>query len=396
MSKSYHAFHAGDWQAGQPSSAAVRAGDLLFVAGQVGLDDAGRPVAADAAGQARAALGRVKAAVEAAGGSLADVIDVMSFHRDPREIDEVLAVAREVLGDNRPAWTAVGSSGLQRPDIAVSVRALAHLGADEKICVATPACAWMDGLPMSAACRKGDIMVTSGLLALDPAGMVVAPGEHYAQVRYCYDRLKEVIAAGGGQLNDVIDVICFNHDFRGMEATVSTWCAEIVPNIATAQANAYTLIATTGLMRHGLVGAYRAILDLSDGPRVATNLPSVHWHAEPIAGATRKKGGRLVAISGQVASDGDANIVARGDVAAQAHYCFSQIRGVLEKHGASLADVVEIVSYHKDPRAWETVMAVGRELFKEGAEPAWTTVGCTGLFLEGYLHEIYAMAVLDD
>ena len=67
---------------------------------------------------------------------------------------------------------------------------------------------------------------------------------------------------------------------------------------------------------------------------------------------------------------------------------------MLEKHGAGLDDIVEIVSFHKDPRAWETVMGVGHELFQPGRGPAWTPVGCTGLYLEGYLHEIYAIAVV--
>lgn len=86
--------------------------------------------------------------------------------------------------------------------------------------------------------------------------------------------------------------------------------------------------------------------------------------------------------------------MARGDVASQAHYCFGQIRGVLEKHGASLDDVVEIVSFHKDPRAWESVMEVGRTLFHPRRRPAWTPIACTGLYLEGYLHEIYAVAMV--
>jgi enamine deaminase RidA (YjgF/YER057c/UK114 family) len=120
----------------------------------------------------------------------------------------------------------------------------------------------------------------------------------------------------------------------------------------------------------------------------------VHWHEQRISGATKKKNGRLIGISGQVASDGKKNIIARGDTAAQARYCFGQIKGVLEKHGASLDDVVEITSFHKDPRAWEIVMEVGKEVFKPGRGPAWTPVGCTGLYLEGYLHEIHALAMV--
>ena len=37
-------------------------------------------------------------------------------------------------------------------------------------------------------------------------------------------------------------------------------------------------------------------------------------------------------------------------------------------------------------------MDVGRRYFSEQG-PAWTPVGLTGFYREGYLHEIYALAV---
>ena len=67
-------------------------------------------------------------------------------------------------------------------------------------------------------------------------------------------------------------------------------------------------------------------------PGRAHNLSSIHWQDQRISGASRKMNGRLIGISGQVASDRQQNIIARGDVASQAHYCFGQIRGVLEMH----------------------------------------------------------------
>jgi enamine deaminase RidA (YjgF/YER057c/UK114 family) len=384
------------WLEGRAASAAVRCGDLLFVSGQTATDGDLAPEArGDVKAQARIAFAKLRALIEDAGGAMDDILDIMSFHSDPRDIDAVLEVARDWLPAGRyPAWTAFGSSGLQRPEILVSIRAIAHLGKGEKRCVTPDSMAWLRALPVSAGCRKGDYMFVSGILASDAKGAVVKPSHHDEQARHAYARLKEVMAAGGGSLDDIIDMIAFNQDARGMDASVDTWCNEIVPSIAIETATSYTAIATTGLYRLGHVGVYRAIADFSPGPRVATNLPSVHWHEQRISGASKKKGGRLIGISGQVASDGQKNIIARGDTAAQARYCFGQIKGVLEKHGASLDDVVEITSFHKDPRAWEIVMEVGKEVFKPGRGPAWTPVGATGLYLEGYLHEIYALAMV--
>ena len=55
---------------------------------------------------------------------------------------------------------------------------------------------------------------------------------------------------------------------------------------------------------------------------------------------------------------------------------------------------VEITSFHKDPRAWRQVMQIGEEIWGKGKGPAWTPIGCTGLYLEGYQHEIYALAMV--
>ena len=79
-------------------------------------------------------------------------------------------------------------------------------------------------------------------------------------------------------------------------------------------------------------------------------------------------------------------------VAAQARYAFNRLKETLELFGLGLDAIVEITSFHKDPRAWEIVLKEGREYFQD-VKPAWTPAGMTGLFKEGYLHEIYALAV---
>jgi len=383
------------WSQRLPASAAVRAGELLFIAGQVSCDVNLKPThVGDVKAQARAAFAKIKTLVKDAGGSMADIVDIMSFHSDVRTMDAVFDVGRQTLKKDFPAWTALGMQGSYHPDILVSIRAIAHLGAGKKKCVTPKRMAWMKKLPMSAVCRKGDYLFTSGMVSTDAAGKVVSSGDHYAQARNAYDNLKDALKAGGGGIENIVDMICFNQDARGMDDAVNCWCNEVVHGLPVNQATSYTAIAMTGFHKLGMVGVYRAIGDFSGGPRVATNLPSVHWCKERIAGAAKMKQGRLIGISGQVASDGQRNIVALGDPAAQARYCFSQIRGVLEKHGASLDDVVEITSFHKDPRAWQQVMQVGSEIWPKGRGPAWTPVGCTGLYLEGYQHEIYALAMV--
>ena len=58
------------------------------------------------------------------------------------------------------------------------------------------------------------------------------------------------------------------------------------------------------------------------------------------------------------------------------------------------SDVASVTSYHQDLRSWPEVAAVARELFGDEALRAWTPVGVAGLWMEGYLHEISALALL--
>jgi len=383
------------WVRNHPMSSAVRVGELLFISGQVSADANLKPLAlGNVEAQARNAFSQIKLLVSEAGGSMDDIVDIMSFHTDVRDMDTVFSVGKKVFKKNFPAWTALGMTGTYDPRFLVSIRAIAHLGSEPKICVTPKSMAWMKKFPMSAACAKGTYLFTSGIVAADTKGNVVSPGDHYAQARFCYDLLRDTLKSGGTSINDIVDMICFNQDARGMDDSVNAWCNEVVEGMPVKEVTSYTAIGMTGLYKLGMVGAYRAIADFSPGPRIATNLPSVHWHKERIAGAARKKEGRLIGISGQVASDGSRNIIAPGDPYAQARYCFSQIRGVLEKHGASLDNIVEITSFHKDHRALELVMQAGQEIWGKGRGPAWTPVGCTGLYLEGYQHEIYALAVI--
>jgi enamine deaminase RidA (YjgF/YER057c/UK114 family) len=234
----------------------------------------------------------------------------------------------------------------------------------------------------------------SGQAATGGGGSVAARADHAEQARIAFAKISALAEHHGGSLADVVDVLSFHHDPRGMVQTNAVFEDEIFVGVAPTQSAALTTIGSPGLLVPGALCQYRAILDLTPGDRIARTPESVWWHHLPVSGVTRKPGGRLVGISGQVASDGAGEIVHAGDPEAQARYGLEQIAAGLELLGGSLADVVEVTAFHKDPRSWRVAAEVGGEMF-DGAEPAWTAVGTTGLFREGYLHEIHALAVLD-
>ncbi|MGI2031787.1 RidA family protein [Rhizobium panacihumi] len=103
-------------------SAAVRSGELLFVSGQVGSRTDGTPEP-DFEQQVRLAFSNLIAVLKAAGATLDDVIDVTTFHTDPKaQFDSVLKVKGEFFGKAPyPAWTAVGINWLSGFDFEIKV-----------------------------------------------------------------------------------------------------------------------------------------------------------------------------------------------------------------------------------------------------------------------------------
>lgn len=102
--------------------------------------------------------------------------------------------------------------------------------------------------------------------------------------------------------------------------------------------------------------------------------------------------GDRVIVSGIPASQGDTE-------EAKIRWAFEQLKAHLEKAGASLADVVELNSFHvaKDHAEFrariEPVLKVHQEFFAD-RYPAWTAVGTTALFSEGAPMELRAEAVI--
>lgn len=103
-------------------SAAIRSGDLLFVSGQVGSREDGSPEP-DFERQVRLAFDNLTAVLAAAGCTMADVIDVTSFHTDPvSQFDTFMAVREGAIGaPPYPNWTAVGVTWLAGFDVEIKV-----------------------------------------------------------------------------------------------------------------------------------------------------------------------------------------------------------------------------------------------------------------------------------
>src|SRR5262249_61226479 len=88
-------------------SQATRVGNAIWVSGQVGIDAAMKPAKGMEA-QAHLALQGLRSVLEAAGASLADVVELMTFHTDLRGEMQAFALPRSLSVMDRGRRDATG------------------------------------------------------------------------------------------------------------------------------------------------------------------------------------------------------------------------------------------------------------------------------------------------
>ncbi|HZD58747.1 MAG TPA: RidA family protein [Anaerolineales bacterium] len=116
-------------QAIGPYSLGVRVGELMFSAGQIGIDpQSGEVVSGGIEAETRQALLNLQAVLEAAGASLGNVVKTTVFLRDINEFGRMNGVYAEFFTEKPPARSAVQVAALPR-GVAVEIEAVALLGA---------------------------------------------------------------------------------------------------------------------------------------------------------------------------------------------------------------------------------------------------------------------------
>jgi 2-iminobutanoate/2-iminopropanoate deaminase len=110
-----------------PYSPAVRAGDWIVLAGQVGLDPATGNIVDGVEAQARQTLANIAAVLGDCGATLQDVAKTLVFVTDLADFGTVNAVYAEAMGDHRPARSTVQVAGLPGGAL-VEIEAWAYTG----------------------------------------------------------------------------------------------------------------------------------------------------------------------------------------------------------------------------------------------------------------------------
>ncbi|HKX26545.1 MAG TPA: RidA family protein [Blastocatellia bacterium] len=107
-------------------SPAVKVGNTLYISGQLGRDENLQVIEGTEAQYTRA-FENLKAVLAAAGATLENVVDLVTYHTDMREVMHFMEVKNRYFAKDYPAWTAIGVSALAMPGLLVEIKATAFL-----------------------------------------------------------------------------------------------------------------------------------------------------------------------------------------------------------------------------------------------------------------------------
>jgi 2-iminobutanoate/2-iminopropanoate deaminase len=115
-------------KSGAPYSTAIKANGFLFVSGNVPIDPVtGALIEGGIREQTRQVLENLRAIVEGAGCSLAQVVRVGVYLTDVGDFGAMNEVYREFFPTDPPTRTTVGISALARPEFKIEIDLVAAL-----------------------------------------------------------------------------------------------------------------------------------------------------------------------------------------------------------------------------------------------------------------------------
>jgi enamine deaminase RidA (YjgF/YER057c/UK114 family) len=109
-------------------SNAIRAGDFLFISGMVSRGKEGRIEGNGEYEQAKMIFTKIRGMVEAAGGTMDDIVKVTIFVVNIKQNKEVWRARREFFRGDFPASTLVEVRSLAGPETLVEIESVAYLG----------------------------------------------------------------------------------------------------------------------------------------------------------------------------------------------------------------------------------------------------------------------------
>ena len=400
-------------------SQAARAGQFLFLAGQIASDyKTGVPAEArrdpefpaygsDIERQTRYVLSNIKAVLEAGGCTFDDVVKAQVFMQDWRDFDGMDRAWREFFGDNPPPRSTIqmGRPALLVPGTLVEIDLIALVpdSGVKKEMIDVP------GLPRPIAnytpvVRAGQFVFAAGQVASDfktgvaEAARVPAAFPYYGsdierQTRFILDNLRRTFEAAGSSLDNVVKAQVFIRSLALFDQFDEVW-KEYFPSPpprTTVQCGA--LLIPDCLVEIDLIG-------IVPGNGVRREVVTAADCPVPLANYSQAiKAGPYVFLAGQLASDWKSGVAPEArvdpnypwygsDIRKQTEYVLRNCEKVLEAGGSSLENVVKSQVFLTDLSNFYQFDKVWKRFFP--APPPRTTLQTEGdgLLVPGTLVEI--------
>jgi len=219
--------------------------------------------------------------------------------------------------------------------------------------------------PYSPAVKAGGLIYVSGTLAQDAAGAIVGKGDVGAQTRRVIERMREILAASGSSLEQVVSATVFikqQSDFAAMnDAYRGFWTTD--PPVRTTIVS--DLVLPDALVEISMIavpkGGERVVIHPSD------------WVKSPNPYSYAIRTGDTLFLAGLVSRNGRDNSVVPGDVTAQTTTVLDNAGELLKAAGMSYSNVVSARVYLPDLAGFQQMNAVYRKYFA-AAPPARATV----------------------
>ncbi len=387
----------------------VRVGNLVFVGGQMSLDEHGEVIGSDVTTQSQNAFEAVKRVLAEAGATMGDVVKHNVYFQcdgDEAEVAKFIADLDQVrvryFSDPGPTTTET-RFGLSSKGALILVDAWAVVDA-EKVRLMPPGhWSWNKHLPFTHGWKVGDMIFVGGQRSLNKDGRLVGAADIEVQTDNTFRNLDTMLKAGGGNQQNLMRQNTYYRYFgQGSEVT-DFW--EKMTNVRrrymSVPSAAGAGIRASGFPLDGEVIQVEGIGVLGENRHRLQ--PENHWDWS-IPNSQFTQGwqiGNLAFIGGQISADNKAHAVGK-DIATQTRNVFKFIRSVLREAGLDESDVVKLYIYYYGGESWDqiaqttaTVVDIQREFYPEPG-PASTMVRASGFAFEDLLIEIEAMAICRD
>ncbi len=380
----------------------VRAGEMIFVGGQVDLTPEGEVLhKGDPLAQTDATMANMATVLAALDADMDDVTRLVAFYVNDGTADEAALLARiraPFGGAVPPALTLIPLPTLAYPDLAVEIEAVAMRGRDGARMARTasnPADHW--DWPFSHGVRCGDHIFVGTQMPLAADGSVLAPGDPVEQARINIENLRQVLAGFGAELDDT----CRINTFYVGHGTAEDWsrAAEIRGNAFKWPGPVGTGVPVPNLFPEGLTIRQEAwAMRGADGARLAREAvrPEGHWDWPiPVNFQQGVKVGNMIFVGGQVDLTPDGKARHAGDIVTQTRETLRFIRDVMTGHGAKMDDAVKVITFYKGGASYDHLhenLSIRSAAFSDPG-PATTGIPLEALGVEKceIEIEIYAM-----